>query len=360
MVCFVRRSTIDYDIRLKKYVDACVETRTQYIAITWDRQKNCTNVFPNEIQYKVTAPYGAKWKNFFALIGWQVFMFWQLLINWSKYRVIHACNLEVFIFVLPFRLFGKKIVFDIYDSVKENLETKVAKYADVLILPHENRLEQIQLKKDDVKSFLEVENVPQIKNDIKEKSNVDFPIKIHLSYVGILEAKFRGLENLLEFVFADDRFVLNIAGTGALEVLVKEYADKCDRIVYHGKVLYSHGLEIMNNSDFIVAIYYSWRPRHKYASPNKFYESLCLGKPIITSKDTLVGLQVESENTGYVIDDNPESFKKLFKEIDTDSFKEEYKTKSNNCCVLWRDKYSEYFNNKLKDEYINVINGLNK
>lgn len=358
MVCFVRRSTIDYDIRLKKYVDACVETRTQYIAITWDRQKNCTNVFPNEIQYKVTAPYGAKWKNFFALIGWQVFMFWQLLINWSKYKVIHACNLEVFIFVLPFRLFGKKVVFDIYDSVKENLEAKVAKYADILILPHEKRLEQIHLKKHDVKCFFEIENVPQIITDIQEKGDVEFPEKIHLSYVGILEAKLRGLENLLELVYADNRFVLDIAGTGALEVLVKEYVDKCDRIVYHGKVIYSQGLEIMNNSDFIVAIYYSWRPRHKYASPNKFYESLCLGKPIITSKNTLVGYQVESENTGYVVDDNPESFKTLFESTVDSVFFNEYKIKAKNCRNLWEGKYSKYFNDKLKIDYIELIHNL--
>lgn len=358
MVCFVRRSTIDYDIRLKKYVDACIETKTPYVAITWDRQKNCSNVYQNEIQYKVTAPYGGKWKNLFALIGWQIFMFWQLLVNWSKYKVVHACNLEVFIFVLPLRLFGKKIVFDIYDSVKENFETKVAKYADILILPHEKRLEQIHLKKHDVKCFLEIENVPQIVTDIQKKGEVEFPKKIHLSYVGILEAKLRGLEKLLELVYADDRFVLNIAGTGALEALVKEYADRCDRIVYHGKVLYSQGLEIMTNSDFIVAIYYSWRPRHKYASPNKFYESLCLGKPIITSKNTLVGYQVESENTGYVVDDNSESFKTLFENIEDPDFINEYKAKAKNCRKLWRVKYSNYFNDRLKRDYIEFIHNL--
>lgn len=356
MVCFVRRSTIDYDIRLKKYVDACVETKTPYVAITWDRQKNCSNVYPNEIQYKASAPYGAKWKNLFSLIGWQFFMLWMLLMNWSKYKVIHACNLEVFIFVLPLRLFGKKIVFDIYDSVNVNVEKKISKYADILILPHKKRLEQIHVTENELKMFLVVENVPKFNRHITKKDKTEIPQKIHLSYVGVLERNIRGLENLLDVVADDERFMLNIAGIGGgLEALVNAAQAKCNRIKYYGKVNYDKALDIMNQSDFIVAQYYSSHTLHQYASPNKYYESLYLHKPIITSKNTLVGVQVEENNTGYVIDDTKNDFLNIFSNIDSLSFEVSYDEKSNNCKKLWEGIYQNYFEKTIKGEYINLL-----
>lgn len=359
MVCFVRRSTIDYDIRLRKYVDACIDTKTPYIAITWDRQKNCTNVYENEYQYKIAAPYGAKWKNLISLIGWQFYMFWQLIINWSKYKVIHACNLEVFIFVLPLKLLGKKIIFDIYDSVCINIEKRISKYADVLILPHEKRLEQIKVTKDTLKDFFVVENVPKFVGEINSKNNVEFPNKIRLCYVGVLERNIRGLENLLDIVLADERFILDIAGVGGgLEKLVDSLQIKCSRIKYYGKVCYERALEIMNNSDFIVAQYYCIHILHKYASPNKYYESLYLQKPIITSRNTLVGEQVEENNTGYVINDKKDDFQNLFRNIQSTDFYESYIIKSKNCKRVWENKYKKYFETVIKDNYIYLLRHL--
>lgn len=359
MVCFVRRSTIDYDVRLMKYVEACMASQIDYIAITWDRQKNCDKIYENEVQYKVKAPYKAGMKNFLALVGWIFFMYYQLFKNIRKYKIIHACNLEIYVFVLLFKLFGKKIIFDIYDSVKEGVESKTAKYADLLILPNTQRLEQINVRKEDLNDFLEVENVPQIKSAIQTKKHVEFPEKIHLSYVGVFEANIRGLENLLTMVISDSRFILDIAGMGGgLEEMVVSYSKNCDRIRYHGKVVYSKALEIMNNSDFIVALYYSWHLRHKYASPNKFYESLCLCKPIITSRDTLVGSQVESNNTGYVVNDTMESLLNIFSDVESVLFQNEYYAKAENCSALWTNRYSDYFNKVIVGEYIEKLKNL--
>lgn len=362
MICFVRRSTIDYDIRLKKYVDACIGTNTPYIAITWDRLEDSMSRYPYEYQYKAKAPYGGGGNNLLQFVGFVFFLYWNLLIRFKKYKVIHACNLEIFILVFPFKFLGKKVFFDIYDSVNTKVESTLCKWTDVLILPHQKRLSQIGITVNDVKRFFVVENVPRFDSNINiKKKDINSHNNIILSYVGVFERNIRGIENIMRLVSEDNRLELHIAGVGAgMESLVEEYANKCSRIIYYGKVSYEKALSIMNNSHFIIALYYLSNPLHKYASPNKFYESLFLGIPIITSSNTLVGDRVKDGNTGYVVDDNYDSLKSVFDNLSTEEFAMCYKTKSENCSHIWQTKYNSYFDVVLKQEYINLINEESK
>ena len=357
MICFINRSTVDYDIRLNKYIQACKATNTPYFVLGWDRMLNAKYVDKNEIQMKVYSPYG-QGKNFIHLLKWLLFVWYYLIVNFNKYKVIHACNMENILIALPFKLFGKKIIFDVYDSQIICIEQKIIPWVDTLILPHEKRLEQIGIPIKKVKNLFVVENAPAIKYILK-------PIvprmdnKIHLSYVGIFQKRIRGIENLLQLVEQDDRFVLDIAGTGdELDTEVRKYANNCDRIIYHGKVLYEEALELMHNSDFIVALYYLYASVHKYASPNKFHESLFLGRPIITSKNTLVGKRTEESNTGYVVEDTLDSLTSVFDGYGSDSYMKLYEEKCKNCRKLWEKYYKDYFVQRLEGDYIKLIENL--
>lgn len=352
MICFLRRSTIDYDVRLRKYVEACRSNGVPYVAICWDRLLNSTPD-ENEFQLKCAAAYGGGFKNVIALIKWIFFSYYQLFKHRRKYKVIHACNLETYIFVLPLKLFGKKIVFDIYDSVNIKIEHKLAPFADLLILPHKERLKQILLKEEDLKKFLVIENVPHFKEeDLPKVYRDDNKNIITLSYVGVLRPNVRGLENLLRVVELNPRLRLNIAGVGGgMESLIEEYTNRCERIKYLGKVDYLKALEIMKNSDLIMALYYKRIITHIYASPNKFYESLFLGVPIVTSEGTLVGSQVESINSGYLVGDEYDDLRQFF-----DSFNwEMYSTKAQNCAHEWVEYYANYQDEVIGGEYVSII-----
>lgn len=360
MICYIRRSTIDYDIRLHKYINACVETSTPYFAITWDRLLNCKKQYPHEIQLKTKAPYGGGWKNIRGLIMWCFFVYWNLLKNFRRYKVIHACDFDAVILAFPLKLFGKKIVFDIYDSSRyRKAEIFMCKKSDMLILPNKLRFEQLGIKQTDVKRFLEIENVPQFETRPNGDSVIDISKPIKLAYVGVFQRNIRGLENLLKLVDEDNRFELDIAGSGdSFDDIVYNYSRKCHRIHFHGVVNYKKALEIMGDSHFIIALYYLLAPIHKFASPNKYYESLFLNIPIITSSGTLVGNQVKNNDTGYVISDDYPSLKNLFSDIFENYFIEEYDSKKKNCSSLWAQKYSSYFNDILKGEYIDAIKQL--
>lgn len=361
MICFINRSTVDYDVRLQKYVQACLETNTQYCVISWNRVKNCTKVYPCEYQYKTYAPYGFGLKNLFPLIGWVVYLWWMLFKLRRQYMVIHACNLENCIMAYPFRLLGKKIVMDIYDSVDIKKESRLAKEIDALILPNNQRLNQIGIKKEEVKRYLEVENVPVFHTNIQIKEEANFSNQIHLAYVGVLQREIRGIENLIKMVQQDNRFILDIAGTGGgLDDQIIAAAADCPRIHYFGKVDYQTALQIMANADFIIALYYLSAKVHEYASPNKYYESLYLATPIITSRNTLVGNNVEKYNTGYTVRDSLDDLKRAFDNVDASSFKDDYSRKKENCRKLWELVYANYFDKQLKKNYIGLMRDISR
>jgi len=292
------------------------------------------------------------------LIGWCCFVVWQLCKNLRSIQVIHACNVDSAILAYPFKLLGKKLVFDIYDSERPYIaERYIAKKADVLLLPHRKRLEQIHIVESDAKHVLEVENVPSFHDLLHSNRRLNSD-KIKLAYVGVFEKNDRGIENLLRFVKDNPFFTLDIAGVGGgLEEMVAQFCSECDRICYHGQVSYDKALAIMAESNFIMALYYPSNPAHKYASPNKYYESLFLGVPIVSSKDTLVGEQIEVNNTGYTIGDNIDDLKELFKDID-DSFCESYDEKSRNCKMIWAKYYSNYYKEVIIGNYINKVKQL--
>ena len=356
MICYINRTTVDYDIRLRKYVTACTETQTPYCVISWDRMHNCEKVYPNETQYHRTAPYGAKLKNFTALVGW-VFFVWKMLVKKrNEYSVIHACNVENAAIAYPARLFGKKLVLDVYDSLNTGLEAKMSKKIEGLILPNDRRLNQIGIKKEDTNNYLEVENVPAFQTVVHSEHDPDFKKRIRLAYVGVMQREIRGIENLLQLVKEEERFELDIAGVGdGMEKDIEDAVAICSRIHYHHKVAYEKALQLMADADFIVAMYYLKAKVHEYASPNKYYESLYLGKPIVTTKGTLVGSNVETNDTGYAIGEGLDDLKDLFCDAGSSDFLTSYKNKSLNCIHLWNEKYKDYAEKVTGGGYIRMM-----
>ena len=355
MIAYLRTSAAGFDIRLKKYLQVCGSSNTPYLVISWNRLMNA-ECLPNEYSFQHAAPYGYghRLNNFLLLLAWYLFAIKKLIQYRKRYTIIHACNLETMPIAFLFKsLFGKKVIFDIYDtSEKYRLERYFIRCSDLFILPSEKRLEQEGFINNAWSNFLVVENVPIFTKVPTKHNGMQDVNKIVLSYVGTFQRQIRGLENMLRLVLDDERFILELAGSGdGLEKDFEEASNTCSRIHFHGTVNYNKALEIMHSSDFIIAQYYLCAPVHKYASPNKFYESLFLGVPIITTKDTLVGYQTEDCDSGYVIGDGYEDLKNLFSNVD-DTFIEAYHIKEENAKKKWNADYKDYFNNHMINQYI--------
>lgn len=361
MIVYLRCSLQEDDPRLSKYIDANIVKTNQYKIICWNRLNKTRKENQHEIVFNRYSKFGGGVKNIFNKLRWQFFQLRSLLTIKKDIKTIHACDYDTIIpaLILKF-LYGKKVVFDVYDAFSEGFKTgsNVAKFArsfetfcanksDLLIIADLRRTAQFYKLSCPI---MVIENVPNpqynpSKNPPTEQSN--FPT---LSYVGVLDHN-RGIENTLEFVSKNSHLKLEIAGTGALEELVKKYSVNHSNINYHGQVQYSKGLDIMKNSDIIMAMYYKNVSNHIYAAPNKFYESLFLSVPIITTRGTLVGNKVEHYKTGFVIEENISDLEQLFGIINLESLT----IAAQNCESCWSNNYKNYFKQTIVEDYLNRI-----
>lgn len=365
MVVLIRSNEVNPDPRLQKYIDYLESKNENYKIIGWNRSGKpiCKK---KHIYFELKANYGDGYKNILKKIKWFIYIFKWLIKNKKIYSLVHSCDLDTAIPAYFSKIFTKKkMIFDVFDVTSDedkknllntliiNLEKKIATSSDYLIICEEERKKQIDISRNDI---LVMPNIPNlnIKEDLKIKEKVrvqNKPYKISLSYVGVFD-RHRGIEDILDIVSKDENIVLHMAGFGYLDNLVKEFSEKFSNIIYWGRVEYNVGLNIMANSDLIIANYYLSNPLHRLAAPNKYYEGLMLGKPIITTKGTLVGEKTLKYNTGFAISDNKDDLIELLQDLD---LKRSIDEKGENCKNLWEVKYSECIDNFMENSYKDII-----
>lgn len=313
--------------------------------------------------FEKKAEYGKGIYNIHNKILWMFYVMFYTIKLRKEYSVIHACDLDA---ILPSfligKLFKKRIIFDVFDrtgSLEKNnlfvniinkLEDYCYKHSDMVILCEEERKKQT---KETNPNILIIPNIPneveqfdeEIENTLKKQKET---YKYNLSYVGVFDYN-RGIEDLLSYVGGKKDIFLNIAGFGSLEDTVKKYADKYSNIRFWGRVDYISGQTIMKNSDIIVAMYYLSNPVHKFAAPNKYYESLALGVPILTTEDTLVGNKVLNYKTGFVIKEGENSIADFF---EIPNLKSLILDAQIACKSTWENIYKNYYINTMSQYYL--------
>lgn len=307
MIVLLRSTDGNPDSRFEKYINFLTNEAIPFMTICWDRNLICKDK-PSSIYYHKKAGYGNGLKNVFKLIGFNYFILLNLIKYREEYRVIHACDFDTIVPAICMKLlFNKKVIYDIFDWYidSRNINNMIIKYilllieyvniklSDVVVICEEERRTQIIFEP---KHLWILPNIPNFE-DVTFMRNDN--TKLTLSYVGILGYD-RGLDKIVRLAKENRNIRLLIAGFGPLEYLLED-ADKYENITYYGPVKYAEGLRIMSASDVICALYEKNNKNHIYAAPNKFYEGLFLGKPIITTKGTLVGDKTDKLKTGFSI-----------------------------------------------------------
>lgn len=365
MIILARSNSIVKDSRVLKYVKYMQDNDVDYYLLGWNRRSEPVDLnracfFKRKSGYNVGG-FKAAWHRCL----WIIFCL-KCFIHY-KPDVIHGCDLDsAFPAVLYKLLFRRKvkIIFDIFDwfsatlwnqgtvltNIFRKMEYLTTKYADYIFICEKERLSQIPY---DVTSKLFVlPNIPLVGDEKAFKyidENKSFSNdNITISYVGGLYGE-RFLSELLDL--ADEgEFNLLIAGYGD-----KGLEDRClslnnrGNIKYFGAVSYEKGLNIMYNSDVIFAMYCKSNPNHIYAAPNKFYEAMLLGKPLITTVGTIVGDKVVKENIGFAIEEDVSDLKKLVRSLNRDAG--QLKTKGGNAYNLWNSKYHNFTSDFLNYSY---------
>lgn len=357
-VVFLRSNPVDPDPRVEKEVNSLIKNGFDVEIVAWDRsskykiRESYLDLEAGKVKiyrFGIPASYGGGIKkNLIPLVLFQIKLYRWLCSNKNEYDVIHACDFDTaHIAMYVSKKYKKRFVYDIFDyyvdafsvpnllkPLIEKMDHNIINSADATIICSEKRKEQI--KGANPKRLVIIHNTPAQLNGYVGKLKLN-ESKIKIVYVGILSES-RFLKQIAEFVRNNPDYEFHIAGFGELENYFKEISQKFNNIIYYGKLPYKETLALENSCDIMAVIYDPSIPNHYYAAPNKFYEALLLGKPLIVSRNTGIDEIVFKNNFGEVIEYNLKSFEIAVNRLV--ERKKEWPVMSKNMKELYRKEYS--------------------
>ena len=294
---FVRSNPVVSDPRVDKEVQSLLSYGLNVIVLGWDRvgkyKHSEYSGHKQVFRFGVKAPYNSPILVFYYPLFW----FWVLL-KLLHYRpsVVHFCDLDSALPGILFRLLipETKLIFDVFDTYTllveyrsklaakfiRIFERRVAALSDGFITVSENRLDFFEGV--NLKVMRIVMNCPPVDGRTsgfvrKRQKNGVFKI----IYAGTV-ASHRGLFEVAEA----------IRGLGGVEFLIagrivdKDIAEGLKgyaNVRYVGELSFSQSLEFQRDADVIPLLYDYRQPINRVASPNKLYEAMMLGVPVITT-----------------------------------------------------------------------------
>lgn len=328
----IRSNQVSPDSRVEKEAAALAEYGYDITVLSWDRRSNHKTAHEDLETFGYTVPiirfghkaeFGAGFKSLKSYLLFQRDVFIWLIKNRRHYDVIHACDFDTAFTSSIANLFlRKKYVFDIFDYIAGERKTLFQKIlcrlqnwiinrSTVTIICTEDRMKQIRYAHP--RKVVVIHNAPPQQSVTNENTeqNTD---KIKVCYVGILQ-DYRLLKELPEFFINHPEFELHIGGFGKYENLYTELTNKYPNIIYYGPLQYKDTIKLESNSDIMLAIYDPDIENHVFAAPNKFYEGLMLGKPLVMIKGTGMSNIIDKYDIGITINYSVEDFERGLLEL---------------------------------------------
>lgn len=333
-IVLIRSNPVRPYPRLEKMAGCLLRRGYGVIVLAWDRDDNYkpkSEILQIGVQSCKIIRIGLKGqfsggikKNLEGLIKFQQFIYKWLKVHRREYDVVHAYDLDTgFTAQRAAKAFHKIFIYDIPDYYCDShfytgllrkavilVENSVINSAFATIICTEDRIKQISGS--NPKRLYVIHNTPNVSVVYMEPSKENI---VKLAYIGIF-GNGRFLREICEFVSNHKNLEFHIGGYGAnMEEFFSSMSEKNKNIIYYGKVPYQRTLEIERGADILPIIYNPSLNENVYAAPNKFYEALALGKPMIMAKRTGMSSVLEKYDLGETIEYNSESFEKAIERL---------------------------------------------
>ncbi|SCW65349.1 Glycosyltransferase involved in cell wall bisynthesis [Ruminococcaceae bacterium YRB3002] len=324
-ICFIRSDKGYPDSRVEKEIYA-LSSEHEIFLLGWNREASGNDIIHEkhrihgrEFDYYLIpepAAYGGGMKR---MIGPMV-RFWRrafrfLKENRDRYDVIHVVDFDTaWPAFRAARQYSKSAVYDIFDyyadsynapgiikSIIRKLENGYIDRADMTIICSEERRKQIAGSHP--KKLIVVLNSPEDLevDDSFEINSGSVPGRPRVVYAGMLVFD-RFLKEMSEVMMDRDDIEWHVAGYGVLRPYIEECAAAHDNIFYYGPLPYDDILALEQKCDIMTALQNPSVPNNSYSAPNKFYEALMLGKPLIMIRNGSLYKEIEESDFGEVID----------------------------------------------------------
>lgn len=336
-IAYIRSNSIFDDSRATKEIIAIAELGFRVVVLAWDRfgdgLEKCNSVFKSYsnvkfLMFNCEAKNGIGLKGINKLFKWFEWLNKQLDSLKEDLAAIHSCDLDTGLCV---RKFSKKnnikYIYDIYDYYVdthkiplflkcfiERQEILTINQSLVTIICTKERLKQIIKSRPNKVEV--IYNSPDISNSIFENAGSKFDYV----YCGGLTKKRLVDQILINYRFNSDLKFL-FAGNGEKEIveLAEKLSSEFENFIFVGSIEYSQVLKYESESLCLSAIYDPKYRNHRLCAPNKFYESLGLGKPIIVCKNTGIDKIVDEYGIGKSINFDVSEFYSSIRDFKKDS-----------------------------------------
>lgn len=311
--------------------------------------------------------------NFFK--GMKLFEFLaKILIRYRNkgVTIVNCHTLSVLSLGVVFKfLFGSKLIYDAHELETETigshgirrrlakvLERLCIDYCDAMVVVNDSIAEWYR-KKYDVDSVHVIKNVPyrygrSIDNHqlLKEKFDIQ-PDEILFIYQGILREE-RGVNVLLDaFSRSDSKRHIVFMGFGPFEGKVKQYAELYQNIHFQPPVNPSDVLFYSASADIGVHLIENTCLNHYYCLPNKVFEYIMSGLPIIVRDFPEMAKIAKEAECGWIVSED-----KSILELIQNLTMEEIKAKKVNVQKYRKQIGWEQEESKLQEIYAELLVGL--
>jgi len=289
-------------------------TRYEVDCYLWDRQGDYKPVIqhPNLRYHRCTVRAGYySVGTLFKLVLFELWLCFKLL--FADVQAIHALELDTgFIGLCVARVRRLRLVYHCLDPYyshlplrwprflgewAKRLENLVISASDLFVIT--DRLRTPQHAGAHPARVVEFPNVPYLDvSGLQKPPSDDFVV----GYIGTL-MEGRNLLTIVDAVgaLADHGIRLVIGGYGQLEQAIAERARHYRNVTYTGWLPYPEVLKLESTFDLFVYTIDPRRASQRWASPNKLFESMALGRPMIVAEGTLAAERVSAIGNGVIV-----------------------------------------------------------
>lgn len=318
-ILILRSNPVAPDPRVEKEAASLAQAGYHVRALGWDRTAQLpTPELRDGVEITrlgIQSEYGQGLGNLPQLLRWQWGLWRHLVQHHDEFDLIHACDFDTVLPALAAKLlWSKAVIYDVFDFYAEHLRRTpgwikglirsadlwALSRADGVILADEARREQIRGARP--RRMTVVYNSPRDEAGGLQPEAGIHPegSRLHLAYIGLFQVE-RGLLEMLEVMRKHPEWSLVMAGFGGDAERISALAGELPNVTCLGRVPYERALSLSAGADALFATYDPSIPNHRYSSPNKVFEAMMLGKPIIVARGTNMDRIIEESGCGLVV-----------------------------------------------------------
>jgi glycosyltransferase involved in cell wall biosynthesis len=271
-------------------------------------------------------------------INFNIKLFFILLKE--KYTILHVHDLWVFPASALSAIFrGKPLIYDAHEfaSGLEIFNTKrlsgwiwklceriLIRRAEVIITINEQHKKLFLNKYRKIPLPYVIMNLPFRERNSIPNQMLDFSDRKNMViYQGILK-KGRGLKNTIKSIQSVNRGILGIIGHGELEYELRQLVSDLnleEKVRFYGKISWDKLLSESQKAKAGIVLFEPLSENYKYAAPNKFFEYVMAGTPLIASKIPSFEYFISKFEVGLLVDpDSLDQISEAINKLLTDKF----------------------------------------